>query len=234
VLENNIETLELCPAHCYSPSPVSPPAESLMCPSAKATASCACCVADVPPTTVALTGSPPPLVSRCPRFHRATTFAIHHLTLFAATGQSQALFLLFTLPQAHSTQHHQPPPKSAASSTVVPVRQATPVTEPLFICEPHHRAPKIAEAISRPPPSSTGSSLWTAASDPPSACPTPPRGPQHHVSAPQTQNRPPPTPYRAVIVVLPRLSLASMYRSPGELPVFLATPNHFPTMPRPS
>jgi hypothetical protein len=72
---------------------------------------------------------------------------------------------------------------SFASSTIVPVRQATLVTEPSFIHEPHRHAPKIVEAVSHPPPSSTGTSLWTAASGPPSARPTPLQGPQRCPSA---------------------------------------------------
>jgi hypothetical protein len=83
-------------------------------------------------------------------------------------------------PTSRGTANHQRPLKSVASSTTIPVRQATLVIEPLFIREPHHHAPKIAEAISRQPPSSTGTSPWTAATDPPSVHPTPPRGPLCH------------------------------------------------------
>jgi hypothetical protein len=43
-----------------------------------------------------------------------------------------------------------------------------------------------------------------------------------------------PTPYIIDAIALPRQSRAAMYRSPSELPVFPAAPNHFPTAPRTS
>jgi hypothetical protein len=114
-LEKNIETLELCPDHCYSPNPVGPPAKSHLHPSAKATATCTRNVADELPTAVAPMGPPPPQVSRHPWFHRPTTCVVHHLALSTAASRSQAVFLLFMLPtallyhpRAHSTRHRQP------------------------------------------------------------------------------------------------------------------------------
>jgi hypothetical protein len=72
---------------------------------------------------------------------------------------------------------HQPPPISAASSTTVPMCQAPPVTEPSFIREPHRHVAKIAKAVSRLPPSSTGTSLWTTTSGPPNTSSRTPESP---------------------------------------------------------
>jgi hypothetical protein len=117
VLEKNIETLKLCPAHCYSPSPVGPLAEYLLRPSAKATALCACCIANGPPAAAVPTGPSPPLVLRCSRFHRPTTCIVHHLALSAAIGRSQSLLLLFALPTARSALSPSGPLRAAPPTT---------------------------------------------------------------------------------------------------------------------
>jgi hypothetical protein len=67
-----------------------------------------------------------------------------------------------------------------------------------------------------------------------SAWAPPPWGPHHRPGAPRTRNRPPLTSYRIIAIALPRPSHAVVYQSPGELPVFPTTPNHFPTAPRTS
>jgi hypothetical protein len=77
-------------------------------------------------------------------------------------------------PTLHGTASHQRPPTSAASSTTVPVCQVTPVTKPSFIREPDHHAPRIAEAVTHPPPSSTDTSPLIATSGPSLTQPPPP------------------------------------------------------------
>jgi hypothetical protein len=153
---------------------------------------------------------------------------------FSSSLRSPPLALLYH-PQAHSAWHHQPP-ATTNEHCLKHRRLGAPSdsSDRAFVHQcatsPH---PKVAKVLSHLPPS-TGTSPWTAASGPPSAFPTPPRGSQCCPGAPRTRNPPPLNPDHAITIVLPRLNRATVNRSPGELPVFSATPNRFPTTPRPS
>jgi hypothetical protein len=168
VLEKNTETWELCLAHCYS-QPSRPTGRIPLAPKCQgdhtvrelhcrrtAHRHCAHGTTAAPSLAPPMVSPPyhlrrpPPCLICCCRSKPSPfpPLCAPHRSLCSVTLE----------PTSRGAASHQPPLMSAASSIAVPVCQATLVTDASFIREPHHRALKIAEAVSHPPHSSMGTS----------------------------------------------------------------------------